>query len=91
MASVDWERPSATSDAFDAPTAMSRSHVAGPDPYEATVERLFALLEENQIAIQALAQAWRHTSRALELTKAQLANAEQRLATEMLDHGKAAG
>ena len=87
MASVEWERPSEASDAREEePARVPLSHAAEGDPYEATVERLFALLEENQVAITALAQAWRHTSRALELTKAQLANAERRLATERVNH-----
>lgn len=54
----------------------------GADPYQATVERLFALLEENQVAIAALAQAWRHQSRALELTQAELARTQEALAAD---------
>jgi len=49
---------------------------------EAAVERLFALLEQNQVAIAALAQAWRHTRRALQLTQARLAYTERLLAAE---------
>jgi hypothetical protein len=41
--------------------------------------RLFALLEQNQAAIAALAQAWRHTRRALELAQADLTNAQNAL------------
>jgi hypothetical protein len=47
-----------------------------------TVERLFALLEQNQTAIAALAQAWRHTRRALELTQADLAYTKRALVAE---------
>ncbi len=73
------------------PASAPLPHIAGPrapdepvkpngatDPYEATVERLFALLEQNQAAIAALAQAWRHTRRALELTQAELAYTKRR-------------
>jgi len=52
------------------------------DPYDAAIERLFALLEENQVAIATLAQAWRHTSRKLELTQAELAHTQEALAAE---------
>lgn len=52
------------------------------DPYEPLVERLLALLEENRVAIATLAQAWRHTSRALQLTRAELAHTQERLAAE---------
>jgi hypothetical protein len=54
---------------------------------DAAVERLFALLEQNQAAIAALAQAWRHTRRALELSQAELAYAKRALAAERLIHG----
>ena len=54
----------------------------GTDPYDATVERLLAVLEENQAAIAALAQAWRHKSRALEVTQAELAQTLEALAAE---------
>lgn len=50
------------------------------------VERLFALLEQNQGAIAALAQAWRHTKRALELSQADLAYTKRALAAERLIH-----
>lgn len=59
------------------------------DPYEALVERLFALLEENQVAIATLAQAWRHKSRALQLTQAELAHTQERLAAERRVHRRA--
>jgi hypothetical protein len=52
------------------------------DPYEATVERLFMLLEENQVAVAALAQAWRHTRRALQLAQAELSRTQDALAAE---------
>lgn len=54
----------------------------GADPYEAAVERLFVLLEENQVAIATLAQAWRHKSRALELAQDELARTQEALAAE---------
>src|SRR6266566_7062965 len=49
------------------------------DPYEAVVERLFVLLEENQVAVATLAQAWQHTRRALELTQAELSRTQDAL------------
>jgi hypothetical protein len=52
------------------------------DPYQATVERLFVLLEENRVATATLAQAWRHMRRALELTQAELSRAQDALAAE---------
>jgi len=52
------------------------------DPYEATVERLFELLEENRVATATLAHAWRHMRRALELTQAELSRAQDALGTE---------
>ncbi len=92
MASGEWERPSGADEAPDEkPASVPPLHTAERNPYEATVERLLALLEENQIAITALAKAWRHTSRDLELTKVQLEAAERRLAAETLKHRKAAG
>ncbi len=92
MASGEWERPSEADEARDEkPASVPLQRTAGRDPYEVTVEGLFALLEENQIAIRALAQAWRHTRRDLELTKVQLEAAERRLAAEALKHRKAAG
>jgi hypothetical protein len=54
---------------------------------DAAVERLFALLEQNQAAIAALAQAWRHTRRALELSQAELAYTKRAAAAERLIHG----
>jgi hypothetical protein len=82
MANVGWERPS------DRPL-QPVIDVAEPaisngegDPYDATVERLLALLEENQAAIAALAQAWRHKSRMLEVTQAELAHTLEALAAE---------
>ena len=86
MASVESERsgdrpvptrPAATP-AHDEP--LKRNDEA--DPYEALVERLFVLLGENQVAIATLAQAWRHKSRVLELTQAELAHTQERLAAE---------
>ena len=76
MASLEWERPS------DHPADDPVEPIGSADPYETTVERLFALLEENQIAITALAQAWRHTNRTLQLTRAQLEHTQESLAAE---------
>jgi len=77
MASLEWERPR------DPLAPADETPAAGAaDPYESTVERLFALLEENQVAITALAQAWRHTRRTLHLTQAQLAHTQETLAAE---------
>jgi len=73
MASVEWERSG------DRPLPTG---VEAVDAYETTVERLFALLEENQVAIAALAQAWRHQNRVLELTRAELAHTQEVLAAE---------
>ena len=53
---------------------------------DVAVERLFALLEQNQAAIGALAQAWRHTRRALELSQAELAYTKRALAAERSIH-----
>ena len=82
MASGKWERsekcPQSALVEADEPVMPDR----GADPYEATVERLFALLEENQVAIATLAQAWRHKSRALELAQAELAHTQEALAAE---------
>ena len=75
MASLEWEgltdRP---------PDPVGPTEPA--DPYEGAVDRLLALVEENQVAITALAQAWRHTNRTLHLTQAQLAHTQQMLADE---------
>jgi hypothetical protein len=92
MASIEWERSgerplptlveaAATVDPPESP-ANGVKWNGGADPYEATVERLFTLLEENQVAIAALAQIWRHQSRALELTQAELAHTQEALAAE---------
>jgi predicted dithiol-disulfide oxidoreductase (DUF899 family) len=47
-------------------------------------------LEENQAAIAALAQAWRHKSRALEVTEAELARTLEALAAERRGHREVA-
>jgi hypothetical protein len=60
------------------------------DPYEAAVERLFVLLEENQVAMAILAQAWRHMRRALELTQAELSRTQDALAAERGAHRQSA-
>lgn len=86
MASAESERSSGR----PLPTRIAAppSHEEPPqrkdevDPYEPLVERLLALLEENRIAIATLAQAWRHTNRALQLTQAELAHTQERLAAE---------
>jgi hypothetical protein len=75
MANVEWERPGDRSP---------------PDAYDATVERLLSVLEENQAAIAALVQAWRHKSRALEVTQAELARTLEALAAERNRHREAA-
>lgn len=86
MASVESERLGGRS--LPARTAATLAHEEplkrndDADPYEGLVERLFALLEENQVAIATLAQAWRHTSRALKLTQAELTHTQERLAAE---------
>jgi hypothetical protein len=59
------------------------------DPYEAAVERLFLLLEENRVEIATLAQAWRHTRRELELTRTELARTQEALAAERRNQRKA--
>jgi hypothetical protein len=60
------------------------------DPYDAAVERLFVLLEENQVAMATLAQAWRHMRRALELAQAELSRAQDALAAERRIHRQSA-
>jgi hypothetical protein len=77
MANVGWERPEDRRLAAE-PVVSN----GGRDPYDATVERLLLVLEENQAAIAALAQAWRHKSRALEVTQAELAQTQEALAAE---------
>ncbi len=82
MANVEWERPGGRSQPARAEAAQRVIRNEGGDPYDATVERLLSLLEENQAAIAALGQAWRHKSRALEVTQAELAHTLEALATE---------
>jgi hypothetical protein len=65
-----------------APAGDSVQQTGADACYQTAVERLFALLEENQVAITALAQAWRHTNRTLQLTQAQLAHTQEMLAVE---------
>jgi hypothetical protein len=60
------------------------------DPYEAVAERLFVLLQENQVAMATLAQAWRHMRRALELAQAELSRTQDALATERRIHRQSA-
>jgi hypothetical protein len=88
MANVEWERVG------DSPLAVperapGQSAVDWITEHEdAAVERLFALLEQNQAAIAALAQAWRHTRRALDLSQAELAYTKRALAAERRIHGR---
>jgi hypothetical protein len=77
------DRPLAATDPPEAPNAVDWI----TERQDEAVERLFALLEQNQAAIGALAQAWRHTRRALELTQAELAYTKRALAAERLIHG----
>lgn len=78
------DRPSAATEPLGAQSAVDWI----TERQDAAVERLFALLEQNQAAIGALAQAWRHTRRALELTQAELAYTQRTLAAERLIHGQ---
>jgi hypothetical protein len=86
MASLEWEhardRPLAATDPLHAQSAVDWI----TEHQDAAVERLFALLEQNQAAIAALAQAWRHTKRALEATQLELASTRRALAAERLIH-----
>src|SRR5215471_7167222 len=84
MANLEWEH------AGDRPLeSTTQSAVDWISEHEdAAVERLFALLEQNQAAIAALAQAWRHTRRALELSQAELAYLKRTVAAERLIHGR---
>lgn len=88
MASVEAERsgdrPLPTRTAATPAHEKPLTEDNAADPYEALVERLFSILEENQVAIATLAQAWRHTRRALELTQADLAYTKRALAAEQL-------
>jgi hypothetical protein len=90
MANLEWEcasdRPlSAATDPLYTQGAVDWI----TEHQDAAVERLFALLEQNQAAIAALAQAWRHTRRALELSQAELAYVKRTAAAERLIHGRA--
>jgi len=89
MANLEWERASdgsleATGDPLYAQSAVDWI----TEHEDAAVERLFALLEQNQAAIAALAQAWRHTRRALELSQAELAYTKRAAAAERLLHAQ---
>jgi hypothetical protein len=89
MASLEWER--ASDRPLDAQTEPLHAQSAVDwitEHEDAAVERLFALLEQNQAAIAALAQAWRHTRRALELSQAELAYTKRAAAAERLLHGQ---
>jgi len=88
MANLEWDcggdRPLAATDSVHGQSAVDWI----TEHQDAGVERLFALLEQNQTAIAALAQAWRHTRRALELTQAELAYTKRALAAERLINGQ---
>lgn len=89
MASFEWERASDRSVAEAMDTLYAQGTVDWiTEHQDAAVERLFALLEQNQAAIAALAQAWRHTRRALELSQAELAYTKRTAAAERLIHGQ---
>ena len=82
MANVGWERPVDPPLPAGIEVAEAAMSTGRGDPYDATVERLLGLLEENQSAIAALAQAWRHKNRMLEITQAELAQTLDALAAE---------
>ncbi|HET8751484.1 MAG TPA: hypothetical protein VFM43_03035 [Gaiellaceae bacterium] len=82
MANLEWERVGEPAVPAVPPLRPHSAVDWITEHQEAAVERLFVLLEQNQAAIAALAQAWRHTRRALELTQAELANTQNELAAE---------
>ena len=89
MANLEWER------AGDRPLESTTAPLSAQSAVDwiighedAAVERLFVLLEQNQAAIAALAQAWRHTRRALELSQAELAYTKRAAEAERLIHGR---
>lgn len=89
MANLEWERADdrpleATTDPLYTQSAVDWI----TEHEDAAVERLFALLEQNQAAIAALAQAWRHTKRALELSQAELAYTKRAAEAERLISGR---
>jgi hypothetical protein len=86
MESFEWERAGDHASAATDPPHACDAIDWITERQDATVERLFALLEQNQAAIGALAQAWRHTRRALELSQAELADTKRALAIERLIH-----
>jgi len=93
MASVKVEDSSESWQPSDPGTATPKEPVKPTetaDPYNAAVERLFVLLEENQVAVTTLAQAWQHTRRALELTQAELSRTQDALAAERRIHPQSA-
>jgi hypothetical protein len=77
--SEPWQSPESGTAPPDAPVKATET----ADPYEAAVEQLFVLLEENQVAIRTLAQAWRHMRRSLQLTQAELSRTQAALAAEL--------
>ena len=89
MANLEWERASDRLSGAAMDPLYAQSAVDWITEHEdAAVERLFALLEQNQAAIAALAQAWRHTRRALELSQAELAYTKRAAAAERLINGR---
>lgn len=82
MANVEWERLHDHSVQATAELQGTSALDWITEHEEEAVERLFALLEQNQVAIAALAQAWRHTRRALARTQAELADTRNTLAAE---------
>ena len=90
MANAEWERPGDRSPPAQVEAGQRVMPHDGSDAYDATVERLLEVLEENQVAIAALVQAWRHKSRALEVTQAELARTLDALAAERVRHRETA-
>lgn len=90
MANLEWECPGDRPSPPRFEAAQRVMSTDGWDAYDATVERLLEVLEENQAAIATLVQAWRHKSRALEVTQAELARTLEALAAERRGRREAA-
>jgi hypothetical protein len=89
MANLEWERAGDCPLEATADPLYTQSAVDWITEHEdEAVERLFALHDQNQAAIAALAQAWRHTRQALELSQAELAYTKRAAAAERLIHGR---
>jgi ABC-type nitrate/sulfonate/bicarbonate transport system substrate-binding protein len=86
MTSFEWERSSDRPLPASGPSGLPTAADWIREHQDAAVERLFKLLEENQAALAALAQAWRQTRRALELTQADLTVTQNELAAERRSH-----